>query len=153
MESLDYAADILARNHAARLQAHALLARSLLRNDVAATTPIGYSATAIGRSRGVRAAAQVVRSMSVATRVRTLWTHNAALAARLISGSSEADVPLVVSTITGVFLCDRCIAAKTGVSADEVGQMVAHHGKTRKIISETGRCDGCLRADLLRRFD
>ena len=75
------------------------------------------------------------------------------VAARLISGSSEAEVPPVASTIARVFPCDRWIASKTGVSEDDVSAMLARLGKTLKIISETGRCDGCLRADLLRRFE
>jgi hypothetical protein len=152
VESLDFASSILARSHTARLQAEALVARSRRREGVAAS-PVAYSAMAIDRARGVRAEARVVRSRSVATRVRTLRTQNATLAARLISGSSEADGPQVISTIAGVFLCDRCIARKTGVAEDDVSGMLARLGKTLKITSETGRCDGCLRADLLRRFE
>ena len=147
MESLDYAFDVFATNRCARLQAEALVARALLRRRVAG--PTGYS-PAIARARATRAEARVVRSVSVAARVRTLTTHHAALAARIISGSSDGDAALIMTVISGAFLCDRCIATKTGLAQSGIATMLAQIGKTVRIRVQTGRCDVCLRADLLR---
>ena len=150
METLEYASDIFARSHAARLQAEALVARALGRHCVAG--PIRYSATVIDRARATRAEARVARSVSVTTRVRTLDAHHPALAARLISGSSDVAVAHIMITIKGAFLCDSCIGKKTGLGENDIATMLAHIGKTVSIRIDFGRCDGCLRADLLRRL-
>ena len=129
--------------------AEPLVARSRLRQGGAATIAIRYSTKAIDRARAVRVEAQEVRSLSVATRVRRFCRHHPTLAARMISGSSDADVALVASTIRGIFLCDSCIGRKTGIAQNDVTSMLAQIGKTVKITTELGYCEGCLRADLL----
>ena len=150
METLEYAPAIFARSHAARLQAEALVARALLRHAVPG--PIGYSATVIERARATRAEARVARGVSATTRVRTLGAQDPALAARLISGASDADAALLVSTIRGVLLCESCIGKKTGLCEKDLATMLAEIGKTLRIRIDFGRCDVCLRADLLRRL-
>ena len=114
--------------------------------------PIGYSATVIDQARATRAEARVARSVSATMRVRTLGAHHPALAARLISGSSDADVALVMTTLRKGFLCDSCIRKKTGLAENHIETMLTEIGKAVRIRIDYGRCDVCLRADLLRRL-
>ena len=73
----------------------------------------------------------------------------------LLEGAKGQSVhPSVVgSTITGVSLCMRCIASKTGLTLAQIDDPVMALQRTVPVVLTFSPCDGCRRDTLLYRSE
>ena len=69
-----------------------------------------------------------------------------------VSDATKSDAMLVVAAIIDAFLCTACIARKTEVPEKDVVVTLEKMRETIHITSESRRCDGCLRADVVRKL-
>jgi hypothetical protein len=108
----------------------------------------GYSSNAVQEARTARARAAATRQ----TCRRLVFRCRAARGTASLSGSSDSNAPLVCAAITAVALCDSCIAMETGVPPTQVAALVSQIARTLRITIELGRCERCMRADLVSRL-
>jgi hypothetical protein len=59
---------------------------------------------------------------------------------------------VIVAALSGASLCDACVAAKAGIAETDVRAALARVAATVMITTEFGRCERCMRADLLSRL-
>ena len=105
---------------------------------------LGYRVETLESARAMRAAAANVRRE----------TEQLLLGSRLRRGAASGDsTPAsIILAITGAALCDPCISRKTGIAEKDIAAALARMAGTIAIKPDFGRCDRCMRPDLLSRL-
>ena len=68
------------------------------------------------------------------------------------AASSDSTPASIILVITGASLCDPCISRKTGIAEKDIAAALARMTGTIEIKADFGRCDRCMRPDLLSRL-
>jgi hypothetical protein len=111
----------------------------------------------------IRADAQtlIARSQELSDVVRSILATSRALMARSaelctffrrISGSSDLEAPLLAEIIAMSPMCLDCLATKTDIPSDRVGEAMARIRGFMAVIVETGRCEACRQITTIHRL-